>query len=1014
MDYRISKYGDQRNEDNRRERVMKQEVVYRLSNSDNLVNESIDRSTPLWFEFNGRSYRGFLGDTLASALLANGVHMVGRSFKYHRPRGIMSAGAEETNAIVQLIGDDDEPNVLATTLQLYDGLNAKSVNCYPSLSWDFGVLNEWLNRFFPAGFYYKTFMWPKDQWDLFGRFIRRVAGWGVVPNSIKENRYEHRSHHCDVLIVGAGPAGLSAALFAGRAGARVMLVDNQPEPGGDLLNTEYTINNMSGRSWVTSIVEELEGMENVKRVSSAIASGYYDHNFLTVLEENPTEQGVCERLWKIRAKQVVLATGALERPLAFADNDRPGIMLASSISAYCSRYAVNIGQNIVLFTNNNSAYSTAFKLVKAGAHVEAIVDLRKGVDAGIKRTVKSVGIKVFENQQIKKVYGTKHICRVAIGAFGSDEITTLDCDLLGVSGGWNPTIHLHSQSGGRPQYSESIASFVPGDSVQAEISAGACKGLFTLSDCLSSGFEAGVLAAEACGFHGKRESTPECVDEFALDITAVWQVPLPHKGARAFLDFNNDVTTKDINLAVREGYASVELVKRYTTAGMGIDQGKTGNVNIIGYLSECTKTPPGSIGTTTYRPSYSPISFGAMAGANKGNLLIPWRRTEVTQWFIDNGGHLDETGAFYRRPLFIPREGENARAAMEREAVSVRTGVGIYDSSPLGKIDIKGPDAVKFLNRLYTNAWDKLEVGSAKFGYMLYDDGRLMDDGVTCRIAEEHYLMTTGSGVADVVLRHIDYLLNCVWTDLKVYITPVTDNWTVLCVCGPKSREFLQNAGTDLPIFDKKYFPFMASKTGRVAGLDVRVNRVGYTGELSFEIFVRARDGRQLWDKLIEAGKEFDITPVGSDTSMLLRTEKAFIAAGLEGDGYANIYDVGLGWVVNNKKGDFIGKRSTERDLSIGGDRPQVVGLKIENKTFVAPKGCPIVDPNMEGAKKMEGMVTIGFFSPNLNESIALAQLKNGRARMGEQVILFTKEQELRATVCDPIFIDPTGERMRS
>ncbi len=978
----------------------------------------VDRSKQLRFTFNGRAYSGCEGDTLASALLANGVSIVGRSFKYHRPRGIMSAGPEETNAIVQLFGDVDEPNVVATMLPLYEGLEARSVNARPSVNFDLGAIKNLLHRFIPAGFYYKTFMWPADRWDWYGRSIRQVAGWGTAPKKAAGGRYEHRFFHCDVLVVGAGPAGLAAALTAGRAGARVLLVDNQIEPGGSLLGASSAIDGVSAMQWVADATSEIDAIPDVVRLSEASATGYYNQNYLTVVEHRPDKHWVKERLWKVRAKQVVLATGAIERPLTFADNDRPGVMLASAASNYCLRYGVRPGRAAVIFANNNGSYQHAIDLANNGIAVRAIVDIREKSDPDLVAAARVKGIEILYDSYIRKVSGARRVRAVEVQArSGSQSSRRFECDLLAVSGGWNPTIHLYSQSGGKPVYDADIASFVPGPSTQDQVSVGACNGDFKLSRCISAGFAAGVQAAASCGrmsdSKGDNNSSLDCA-EADFDILPVWELPLPKTSARAFLDFNNDVTTKDIRLAVREGYRSVELVKRYTTAGMGIDQGKSGNVNIIGLLAEVTNTVPGNIGTTTYRPAYSPVSFGVMAGADNGSLIIPWRRTPITDWFVDNGGHLDETGALFRRPLYISKKGESASDAIHREALAVRNGLGIYDGTPLGKISVKGPDAVTFLNRVYTNSWDKLPVGRCKFGYMLHDDGRLMDDGVTFRLAGDHYLMSTGSGVADVVLKHLEKLLHCDWPELDVYLTPVSDQWAVICVCGPRAREFLSESDINIDMHPEA-FKFLDTKYCRVAGIDARISRVTYTGELSFEIVVASRDGRKMWDALLEMGEAYDITPVGSDTSMLLRTEKGFIAAGLEGDGYANIYDVGMGWVVPRNKGDFIGKRSTMRDLAVGGPRPEVVGLLPSDGRFVLPKGAPIIDTETDDeGQMMVGMVTIGFYSPNLERSIALAQLQNGRARMGETITLFTKKGLMKAEVCDPVFIDPDGERMRS
>lgn len=983
------------------------ENVYRLDASGR-----IDRSQELRFRFNGRSYTGYAGDTLASALLANGVSIVARSFKYHRPRGIMSAGIEETNAIVQLLGLNEEPNVPATMLPLYEGLEARSVNARPSVNIDFKAINNLFHRFIPAGFYYKTFMWPGNRWDWYGRIIRKVAGWGTAPKNPSGGRYEHRYHHCDVLVVGAGPAGLAAALSAGRTGARVLLVDNQIEAGGTLLGSSAIIGGAPAMNWVADTVKELDAMPDVVRLAEGSATGYYDQNYLTVLEHRPDKSWLRERLWKVRAREVVLATGAIERPLTFADNDRPGIMLASAASAYCLRFGVRPGRTAVVFTNNNGSYRHALELADSGIDVKAIVDLREQADPDTYAAVSARGIEILPGGYIAKVKGARRVSAVDI-VIGNDT-RRIRCDLLLVSGGWNPSVHLYSQSGGKPAYNEKIASFVPGTSPQNEVSAGACRGQFGLSKCLEEGNDAGFRAATECGFGGRTTAVPACPPEPDLDILASWEIPLPKKSSRAFLDFNNDVTSKDVRLAVREGYRSVELVKRYTTAGMGIDQGKTGNVNIIGLLAEISDSTPGSVGTTSYRPAYSPISFGAMAGPDSTALIIPWRRTPITDWFVANGGHLDETGALFRRPLFIPKPGESASDSINREALAVRNGVGIYDGTPLGKVSVKGSDAVTFLDRVYTNSWGNLAVGRCKFGYMLHDDGRLLDDGVTFRLSDDHYLMSTGSGVAEVVLKHLEKLLHCEWPDLDVYLTPVTDQWAVICVCGPKAREVMRVAETNIDV-SRAAFKFLDTRYCRVAGIDVRVSRVTYTGELSFEIVVASRYGRELWDALLDAGKEYDITPVGSDTSMLLRTEKAFIAAGLEGDGYANIHDVGMGWVVPKDKGDFVGKRSTTRDLKLGGPRPEIVGLLPTDENFVPPKGSPIIDPEItDEVQKMIGMVTIGFHSPNLKRSIALAQLRDGRSRMGETVTLFTKERTVTAEVCDPIFFDPAGERMRS
>lgn len=974
----------------------------------------IQRDRPISFQFNGRRYTGFTGDTLASALISNGVSIVGRSQKYHRPRGIMSAGIEETNAIVQLAGEEDEPNRVATTLPLYEGLVAHSVNAKPSVDFDVRSVLGVFHRLIPAGFYYKTFMWPKDKWDWYGRRIRKVAGWGEAPVKPAGGRYEHRNEHCDVLVIGAGPAGLTAALSAGRSGARVLLVDMHSEPGGSLLSNNRKINSADAMQWVEEVVKELDSMANVVRLNHAVATSYFNENFVTVLEERPDKHWIRERLCKVRAKRVILATGAIERPLVFPNNDKPGVMLLSAAITYCLRYGAKPGRTAVVFTNNSASYRDAIELKNSGIAVRTLVDTRSYVNPMLVNQAMDHGIEVIQSVREISVKGYKRVSAVNLVVGANNSKRQIRCDLLAVSGGWNPVVHLHSQSGGKPIYSEEIASFIPGKSVQNECSAGACRGEFTLRGALIEGAEAGREAAGLCGFSEVDIPTPDCEPEVDLDVDPIWDCSPAEKRSSAFIDFNNDVTSADIRLAMREGYRSVELVKRYTTAGMGIDQGKSSSVNIVGLIAEISGVQPGSVGTTTYRPAYCPVSFGVMAGPNNGKLIVPWRRTPLTTWFLENGGHLDETGALFRRPLFFAKDKEEAGDAIQREALAVRNQVGIYDSTPLGKIIIKGPDSVTFLNRVYTNNWEKLPVGRGKFGYMLYEDGRLLDDGVTMRLSEDQYLMSNSAGMAEVVLHHLEKLLHVDWPELKVFLTPVTDQWAVICVCGPQSREVLQNVGIDIDI-SVEALRFLDTRLCTVADLPARISRVTYTGELSFEIALPRRHGLALWNSVIAAGRKFGITPVGSDTSMLLRTEKGFIAAGLEGDGYADIYDVGMGWVVSDQKPDFVGKRSIERNKHISGSRPEVVGLLPEDRNFVPPKGAPLVEyVDNSGAAQQVGMVTIGFFSPNLERSIALAQLRDGRSRIGETVTIFTKTGIESARVCEPVFVDPDGKRMRS
>lgn len=952
---------------------------------------------------------------MASALLANGVVCVGRSFKYHRPRGILTAGVDEPNAIVQLTGALDEPNIPATCLELREGLEARSVNCWPSLRWDVGAVNDRLHALLPAGFYYKTFLWPPQSWNFYGSLLRRAAGLGRAPTRYDRNeRYEKRFHHCDVLVVGAGPAGLAAALAAGRSGARVMLVDEQCEAGGQMLSRGGALGS-EATTWVASLVAELARLPEVLHLQRAAAVGYYDHNMVYVSEFSPVTAWLRERLWRVRARRVVLATGAMERPLVFADNDRPGVMLASAAVTYVERFAVVPGRSAVVITNNDTGYDSALSLARGGIRVSAIVDVRRQGPLDRTRAARDLQIEVLRGYTVIGVRGGPAVEAIIVAPVAAVHARRIiECDLIGMSGGWNPTVQLHAQSGARTRYDPRIAAFVPGQSIQPEQSAGAAAGAHGILESIRQGSDAGARAAYELGFNAMPVPVPMGFDPWEYSIEPAWELTGSKRGSRAFVDFGHDVTVGDIKLALQENYESVELVKRYTTVGMAIDQGKLGNVNTIGIIAAAKGIDPGSVGTTTFRPLYQPVSFGAWAGQDRGPLILPVRRTPITPWFERVGAHFNEAGELFRRPFHIPLPGESARDAVCREALAVRNAAGIYDGTPLGKFELNGPDVVTLLNRVYTNRWDFLKIGMGRFGWMLHDDGRLFDDGVTFRLGRQHYLMTTGSSVASAVHAHLERLLQCEWQDLSVFVTSVTEQWANICICGPRAREVLENASTDLDL-SPTAFPFMAIRTGKVAGFDSRVARVSYTGELSFEVNVRARDGLALWGALMAAGKPFGITPVGSETSLLLRLEKGFIAAWAEGDGYVTPPDAGLDWNIDNTKEDFIGKRALARDRNVGGPRPHIVGLLPVDAEFVPPDGAPLVDPKASSEfGRMIGHVTAAGYSPNVGRSIALAQLEDGHTRIGEQVTISTVERKELAMVTRPIFIDTDGHRMRS
>ena len=977
------------------------------------VGGRIDRNSPVSFRFNGEYLLGYAGDTLASALLANGKRLVARSFKYHRPRGIMSAGVEETNALVQRLGKSEEPNVLATRLQLSDGLEVESVNCWPGLYFDLGVVSDSLSRLIPAGFYYKTFMWRP--WSSYATYIRRAAGLGRIPETASVESYEKCYHHCEILIVGAGPAGLAAGLVAGRSGARVLIVDEQVEPGGQLLNEAMEIGDESALAWVKRVVNELDALPNVRRLVDSTVAGYYDHNMLTVIERSPEQDWLRERLWRVRAQRVLIATGAVERPLVFPDNDRPGIMLAYSVSAYLHRYGVQVGDQVVIATNNNSAYRTAFDLARTCRNVRAIIDTRPAIARELQKQSDAYGIEVLTGSGVVGVSGRNAVKRVDVAPLNrQSDKRPINCDIVCCSGGWNPVVHLHSHSGATPVYDSDLACFVPGESVQPSWCVGAAQGIFDLKGCLTDGFDKGSRALESLGLSARTLDLPDLPTTLPLDVQPIWELART-AGRKAFVDFQNDVTTDDLRLAIRENFVSVEHAKRYTTAGMAIDQGKTGNTNVIGFIAEQLGVEAASVGTTTYRPPYLPVSFGTIAGSHGGPLIIPVRRTPITQWHVDAGASMNEAGANFRRPFFYPRAGEDMASAVRREAQAVRQGAGIYDGTPLGKFELHGPDVVTFLNRVYSNSWDDLEVGQGRFGLMLREDGRLLDDGVTFRLGQDHYLLSSGSGTAETVYAHLEQLLQIVWPQLRVYVTTVTSQWANICLCGPRAREILSDAGTDIDL-GSDVFPFLTLQEGCVAGYPARVARVSYTGELSFEINVRRRDGLALWKALMAAGEPMDITPVGSETSGVLRIEKGYVSVGSEGDNITNPFDAGMGWVVNMEKTDFIGKRSLVRDLAVGGQRQQVVGLLPSDKRFVMVEGSAIIEPNrdLEELPIFLGHVTASCYSPNLERSIALALLKNGRGCYDRTVTVSGLERTVEATVTHPVFIDAKGQRMRS
>ena len=986
----------------------------------------VDHDRPLDFTFNGKKYTGLEGDTLASALLANDVRLVGRSFKYHRPRGIVGSGVEEPNALVQLeTGARTLPNYVATQVELYDGLEASSVNCWPSVDFDLRAVNGLISRFLPPGFYYKTFMWPRSFWPLYERQLRKAGGLGVAPEEPDVDRYDKMHAHCDVLVVGSGPAGVAAALEAGRAGARVILVDEQRELGGSLLASRRSIEGEWAGDWLELALAEMRGMDEVRLLPRSTAFGYYDHNFVAVLERVTDHLGPTagyaprQRIWRIRAKQVVLATGAIERPLVFRNNDRPGVMLASAVSTYLLRYGVAPGRRPVLFANNDNAYVTALDLRDAGVEVAAVVDLRPQPAGGLPGKVAELEIPVLAGSAIVDVHGSKGVEAVDVmrveGGSAVGEPRRIECDLLAVSGGWNPTLNLHSQSGGRPRFDDTLSCFVPGPPAQAERSAGSCNGAFTLRESLAQGMAAGAAAAGDAGHGDGRPSAPgpDANDWPEEPSSACWLVPgtkAVTRESKSFVDLQTDTTAADIAVSAREGYEMIEHVKRYTTLGMGTDQGRTGAVNGIGVLSDVLRRPIPEIGTTTFRQPYTPVTFGAMAGRELKELFDPVRKTPMHEWHADAGAPFENVGQ-WKRAWYYPRPGESIHEAVERECLAVRNAVGVTDASTLGKIDVRGPDAARFLNRVYVNGWTKLGVGRCRYGFMLNEEGMVLDDGVTARLSENHFLMHTTTSGAATVMAWLERWLQTEWPDMKVYLTSVTDHWATVSINGPRARRVLEKVCGDVDLSDGA-FPFMSVRAGIVAGVPARIFRISFAGELSFEVNVEANHGRRVWEAVMEAGDEFGITPYGTETMHVLRAEKGYVIVGQDTDGSVTPVDLGVGRMVSRRK-DFLGRRSLAMEDLVREDRKQLVGLLTEDDQEVLPEGGQIVDDlSARAPAPMLGHVTSSYYSPNLGRSIAMGIVKGGRRRGGDIVHVSTGAgRSVPARIASPSFYDPKGEK---
>ena len=995
---------------------------YRLSQGG-----TVDRGRPLTFTFDGKSYSGFAGDSLASALLANGVTIFGRSFKYHRPRGLVSAGTEESNALVTLReGARSEPNTKATMVELYEGLVAKSQNRWPSLAFDVMAANQLAGSLFSAGFYYKTFMGPtRKAWLLYEHVIRKAAGMGAGTFEPDPDRYEKMNAFCDVLVVGGGPAGLMAAIAAAKSGAKVVLAEEQAAFGGALVGERQPIDGQPAQDWVAAQIEALATQENVTLLPRTTVYGYFDDNTLAAVERvndhvaQPPDHCPRQRHWAIHAKQVVLATGAIERPVVFDGNDTPGVMLADAARSYVTRYGVAPGKRVAVFTNNDGAYRSVAALKEAGVTVVAVIDARASVSENLQALVREAGAEHLLGQVVTRARGGTGLAGIEIAGWdaaaeqpvGSERGLTVDC--LAVSGGWTPTIHLASQAGGKAVWDETLTAFLPGAALQDWRPAGACNGALDTGACLAAGAEAGQGAASAAGFDGAAMSVPQT---FAAPLgdapLPLWEVPRPGgKKGKAFVDLQHDVTAEDVRLAFREGFLSVEHLKRYTTLGMAADQGKTSNVNGLALMAKARGMAIPEVGTTRFRPPYTPVALGTLAGEVRGAHFRPVRRTAMHDWHAANGGEMQAAGAWMRPRIYRQRADETVREAYVREARAVRESVGMVDVSTLGKIDVQGPDAAEFLNRVYSNGFLKLPVGKARYGLMLREDGFVYDDGTTWRLSETQFLMTTTTANAAGVLTHLEFLLATVWPELKVAVTSVTEQWAGVAVAGPNARKVLVAALSEIDLSNEAC-PFMAVRTAMLGGIPVLVARLSFSGELAYEVMMGANYGAAAWQKLLEAGKPWNIAAYGVEALGTLRIEKGHVA-GPELDGRTTANDLGLGGMASRKK-HYIGSSMMDRPGLVDDKRLQLVGLVSLDNESIANGSHVVAGATLESAGKSLGHVSSTTYSPALEKFIALALVEQGRERIGEKLYATfpLKDTHLPVELVSPHFFDPDGSRM--
>jgi sarcosine oxidase subunit alpha len=998
----------------------------RLSNGGRLIN----RSKSIEFSFDGKRLNGYEGDTLASALLANNQTLVGRSFKYHRPRGIVASGPEEPNALVGLgKGSKFEPNQRATTTELFEGLHSNSQNAWPSLEFDIGGINRIMSRVFPAGFYYKTFIFPRFAWKhVFEPFIRKAAGLGAAPTEKDSDKYEYFYAHVDVLIIGGGTSGLAAALEVGRSGAKVLVLEQKNTWGGRAPVDGVLIDNQISEEWIDDAMTELQSMPNVTLKNRTMGAGVYDHGWATgyesITDHIPGKKGPRQRLWRIRAKRILTTTGAIERPLSFAGNDLPGVMLAGSVRDYLVDFGTSCGDIMVLATNNDDAYRTAIKQSEVGLKVAAILDARTSVTGELPNKARELGIRVETGMAISKVKGSKSVSGVSICLQAGEGVPLeeIKCDIVAMSGGWSPIVHLWSHCGGKLNWDAENAMFRPdaerpplGDDGTGFVSVGGtANGYLIANEAMQDAISQGKLVAKQVGYKPVNSKSTIVDVENESPIEQIWQMPQGMSiklQAKTFLDYQNDVKVSDVRLAAREGYESVEHTKRYTTLGMATDQGKLSNINGLAILADSLNAEIPNVGTTTFRPPYHPISMGSIAGDARGELFKPIRKSPIHNWIEENGGFFEPV-ADWRRPYCYQKNNETVKDSVQREILNTRTNVGLLDASTLGKIIVKGSDAGKFLDMIYTNLMSNLKVGHCRYGLMCTENGFLSDDGVVARLDENTFLCHTTSGGSDRIHAWMEEWLQTEWWDWKVYTANVTEQYAQIAVVGPNARKLLEKlGGMDV---SKEALPFMRFSEGTIGGIRARPFRISFSGELSYEIAVPASDGQAFWDMCIEAGKEFGIQPYGTECLHVMRAEKGFIMIGDETDGTVIPQDLNMEWALSKKKEDFLGKRAHLRSHMSDPSRWKLVGLKTVDPNVVIPDGAYATDGTIRenGVKNMIGRVTSTYFSPTLNRSIAMGLVKFGPNRMGEIIDFPTLEGKIiKAEICNQVFLDPEGER---